>query len=70
MGWTGRVRFPVAPRRSDRLWGAASFLWVEGAFSPRLKQQRREADHSDPSGAQIKNVGAIPPLPRISLRVA
>jgi hypothetical protein len=33
-----------------------------GSFSG-VKQQRLEADHSPPSSAQIKNGGAVPPLP-------
>jgi hypothetical protein len=28
-----------------------------------LKQQGREADHSPPSSGEVKNGGAIPPLP-------
>jgi hypothetical protein len=36
-----------------------------GSFSPELKRLGREADHSPPSGAKIKNGGAIPPLPII-----
>jgi hypothetical protein len=33
-----------------------------GALSLRLGQYGREADHSPPSSAEIKNGGAIPPL--------
>jgi hypothetical protein len=36
--------------------------WVPGAFSPGVKQQALEADHSPPSDARVKNGGAIPPL--------
>jgi hypothetical protein len=39
---------------------------VPGAFSPGLKRQGREADHSPPSSAEVKNGGAIPPLPHTS----
>jgi hypothetical protein len=29
--------------------------WVPGALSPRVKRQGREADHSPPSSADVKN---------------
>jgi hypothetical protein len=29
--------------------------WVSGAFTPRVKRPEREADHSSPSRAEIKN---------------
>jgi hypothetical protein len=38
---------------------------VPGALSPGVKQPRREADHSPPSSAEVKNGGAIPPLPHV-----
>jgi hypothetical protein len=37
--------------------------WVPGALSPGVKRQGREADHSPPSSAGVKNGGAVPPLP-------
>jgi hypothetical protein len=36
--------------------------WVKKNLSPRVKRQRREIDHSPPSTARVKKVGAIPPL--------
>jgi hypothetical protein len=57
------------PQRPDRLWGPPNLLasgyrrlipWV-------VKRPRREADHSPPSTAEVKNVGAMPPLPHVSL---
>jgi hypothetical protein len=30
--------------------------WIPGILSPGLKRQRREADHSPPSSAEVKNV--------------
>jgi hypothetical protein len=30
--------------------------WVSGAISPGLKRQGREADHSPPPSAEVKNV--------------
>jgi hypothetical protein len=40
--------------------------WVPGAPSPGGKVARREADHSPQSSAEVKNGGAIPPLPHMS----
>jgi hypothetical protein len=40
--------------------------WVPVAISPRVKRSRREADHSPPSNAEVKNCGAISQLPRMS----
>jgi hypothetical protein len=42
--------------------------WVPGALSSRIERQVREADHSHPSSAEVKNGGAIPPLPDESSR--
>jgi hypothetical protein len=39
--------------------------WVPGALPPGVKRQRREADQSPPSSAEVKNGGAIPPLPHV-----
>jgi hypothetical protein len=70
MGWTAGVQFlrgtstflfstvskpvvgPVQP----------SIQWVMGDFSPGVKSNGREADHSASSCAEVKNGGAIPPL--------
>jgi hypothetical protein len=38
--------------------------WVPGTLSPWVKRPRCEAGHSPPSGAQVKNGVAIPPLPQ------
>jgi hypothetical protein len=35
-----------------------------GGSSCRVKQQWREADHSHSSGAEVKNGGALSPLPK------
>jgi hypothetical protein len=40
--------------------------WVRGAILPGVKRPRREANHSPPSNAEVKNGGAIPPLPHMS----
>jgi hypothetical protein len=34
----------------------------EGAVSPGVKRQRREADHLPLSSAEVRNSGAVPPL--------
>jgi hypothetical protein len=39
--------------------------WVPWAISPWLKRPVREANHLPPSIAEIKNDGAIPPLPHM-----
>jgi hypothetical protein len=39
---------------------------VPGAFSLGVKRQWREADQSSSSIAEVKNGGAIPPLPHMS----
>jgi hypothetical protein len=61
----GRVkRFFSSPQRPDRLWGAPSLLssGYRGRFSG-CKRPEREADDSPPSSSEIKNGGAVPPLP-------
>jgi hypothetical protein len=37
--------------------------WLPGTLSPGVKQPRREADHSPPPIAEVKNVGAMSPPP-------
>jgi hypothetical protein len=58
------ARFFSPPQRPDRLWGLPSLLsnGYRGALSPEVKPQEREADHSPPSSAEVKNGGAIPPF--------
>jgi hypothetical protein len=72
-GWTAGVRFPAG---ADFLFSVASLpalgptqpliQWVPREISTRVKRWGREADHSTPSSAEVKNVGAIPPLPHMS----
>jgi hypothetical protein len=40
-----------------------SIQWVSGALSTGVKGPYREADHSPPSSAEVKNGGIIPPFP-------
>jgi hypothetical protein len=39
------------------------FLWISGALPPSVKGQRRDADHSFLSIAEVNNTKALPPLP-------
>jgi hypothetical protein len=43
------------------------FQWVPVVPSLEVKRQGREADEPPPSGAEVKNQRAIPPLPYTSL---
>jgi hypothetical protein len=40
--------------------------WVEGPLSSEVERPGREADHSPPSSAEVKNSRAIPSLPHAS----
>jgi hypothetical protein len=40
--------------------------WILGAVSPWVKRPGREADHSPPPSATVKNGRALPPLPHTS----
>jgi hypothetical protein len=40
--------------------------WVPGSLSPGLKRREREADHSSPSSAEVKNGDALPALLHMS----
>jgi hypothetical protein len=73
-GWAARARFLAegrvysSPQRPDRMWGPLRLLsngyW--GLFLRWVKRQRRIADHSLPSSAEVKKGGAIPPLSYMS----
>jgi hypothetical protein len=39
---------------------------VPEVISPGVQQSEREGDHSPPTSAEVKNGGAIPPLPHTS----
>jgi hypothetical protein len=62
-GWTVEVplpegaRFFSSPRRPDRFWGPHQPLihWISGVLTPRVKRLEREADHSPPTSAKVKN---------------
>jgi hypothetical protein len=57
------VRVPVgsrmfsSPRRPDHFGSTQPPIqWVPGAFSPGVKRPGREADHSPPANAELKNI--------------
>jgi hypothetical protein len=51
-------------RRPDRFWGPPSLLSNGyGAPSPGVERPGREADHSPPTSAEIKEMWSINPLP-------
>jgi hypothetical protein len=56
-----RFLFATAPRPTLGPT-QSSVRWVPGALSPVVKWQRREADHSSPYSADIKNGRAMLPL--------
>jgi hypothetical protein len=60
-------RFFSSPQLPDGLWGPPSLLanGHRGEFTEG-KRLRSEADDSSPPSAEIKNGGAIPPLPHMS----
>jgi hypothetical protein len=40
--------------------------WLQAGLSPGIKRQKREADHSHPSGVEVKNDRTIPSLSKTS----
>jgi hypothetical protein len=73
MGWMVRVRFPAVQDFSliHSVHGysgahlASSSTDTGGSF-PRGKAAEREADHCPPSSTEVMNIGAKPPLYRVS----
>jgi hypothetical protein len=58
---------PLSTSSSPALGPAQSRIqWVPGSVSLEVKRQGREAGHSFPSSAEVKNGGATPPLPQMS----
>jgi hypothetical protein len=56
--------FFFLPLRPGRFWRSPRALSTGylGIY-PGVKRLRRESDHSPPSSVEVKNGGAIPPLP-------
>jgi hypothetical protein len=64
-------RFFSTPQRADRFWGPHSLLsngYARGAPSPWVNRPGREANHSPPPSAEVKNGAAllVSPLPHTS----
>jgi hypothetical protein len=55
-GWTAGVRFPAEARY---------LFFLHFVQSPEIRRSGREADYSPPT-EEVKNNGAIPPLPHTS----
>jgi hypothetical protein len=64
-GW----EFFSSPPRPERLWGRPSLLsnGYLGALSLGKKRPGREADHSPPSSAEVKNAWSYTSTPPIHL---
>jgi hypothetical protein len=62
----GKIFLFSAASRPDLGPTQLPIQWVPGALSPGLKQPGREADHSHPSSAEVKNDAIIYPLPHTS----
>jgi hypothetical protein len=68
------VRVPVgsrifsSPQRPDRLWGPPTILsnGYRDSFS-RVKRQVREADHSPPASAEVKETWVYTSIPPYAL---
>jgi hypothetical protein len=63
-----RVRFPARAGNFSLLRTALGptqppIQWVPGALSLGVKRPGREADHSPPSSAEVRECVELPPLP-------
>jgi hypothetical protein len=65
-----RKAFSSADIQTGSVAHPASYpMGTVGSF-PGIKRPRHEADRSPPTSAEVKNCGAIPPLPHISSRLS
>jgi hypothetical protein len=62
----GKGFFSFLPRPNRLRGHLASYPVGIGDFSPWVKRPEREADHSPPYSAEVKNGGAIPPRSHMS----
>jgi hypothetical protein len=58
---------PRHPERCPEIHPASYRMGMRGALFVGVKRTGREADHSPLSSAKVKNAGAIPPFPVMSL---
>jgi hypothetical protein len=66
MGWMARVQFPRGARDFPPLHDFRPRIQcVQGALSMGANWQGYEADHLPLYSVEIKNDGAIPPLPHM-----
>jgi hypothetical protein len=66
MGWMTRVQFPRGARDFSPLHGVQPRIQcVPGALSLGVNWQGYEVDHLPPYSVEVKNGGAIPPIPHI-----
>jgi hypothetical protein len=64
IGW----EFFCSPQRLERALGPTHPIkWVPGALSLTVKRPGREADHSHPSNAEVKNAWSYTSSPPIRL---
>jgi hypothetical protein len=65
----GRGKKFLSSQLPGRLWGQPSVVasGYRGAISRWVKRPGRDADHSHPSSAEVRNGGAISPHPRTSI---
>jgi hypothetical protein len=64
-----RLRYPVHIHKNNNYefsFHPASYIMVTRDLLQEVKWPRREANHSPPSSAEVKNNGATPPFPHMS----
>jgi hypothetical protein len=62
-------KFSSSPPCSDRLWSPPQppIQWVPGALFLEVKRPKRDADHSPPSSAEVKNKWSYTSTPPVRL---
>jgi hypothetical protein len=66
MGWTTRVRFPTSFSLLTASRPSLGLTQTLIQCVPEVKRPGREVDQSPSSSAEVKNGGAVPPLPKMS----
>jgi hypothetical protein len=63
------VRIYFFAQCPDRFWSSSNLIFNGFLrYFPRVKRPGFEANHTPPSSVEMKNGGAIPPLPNTSSR--